>query len=83
MSIETSSKNNKKAIAHNNNIHKQMKGSSYILPKGVLATKDIILMVIILLMNGERERRREVGSREAEATLTLPRTDSAVRWYKN
>jgi hypothetical protein len=60
-----------------------MKGSSYILPKGVLVTKDIILMVIILLMNGERERRREVGSREAEATLTLPRTDSAVRWYKN
>ena len=65
MSIETSSKNNKKAIAHNNNIHKQMKGSSYILPKGVLATKDIILMVIILLMNGEREtkRSRQQGGR--------------------
>ena len=65
MSIETSSKNNKKAIAHNNNIHKQMKGSSYILPKGVLATKDIILMVIILLMNGEREtnRTRQQGGR--------------------
>ena len=65
MSIETSSKNNKKAIAHNKNIHKQMKGSSYILPKGVLATKDIILMVIILLMNGEREtkRSRQQGGR--------------------
>jgi hypothetical protein len=58
LSIETNSKNNKKAIAHNNNIHKQMKGSSYILPKGVLATKDIILMVIILLMNRERDEEK-------------------------
>jgi hypothetical protein len=82
LSIETNSKNNKKAIAHNNNIHKQMKGSSYILPKGVLATKDIILMVIILLMNGERETKRS-RQKEVEATLTLHRTDSAVRWYKN
>lgn len=35
-----------------------MKGSSYILPKGVLATKDIILMVIILLMNEERDEEK-------------------------
>jgi hypothetical protein len=45
-----------------------MKGSSYILLEGVLATRDIILMVIILLMN--EDRRKEVSSREAEATLT-------------
>jgi hypothetical protein len=67
LSIETSSKNNKKAIAHNDNICKQMKRSSYILPKGVLATKDIILMVIILPMNGER--RREEGRRREKQLL--------------
>jgi hypothetical protein len=44
-----------------------MKRSSYILPKGVLATKDIILMVIILPMNGER--RREEGRRREKQLL--------------
>ena len=66
----------KKAITYNNNnIHKEMKGSSYILPRRVIATKDIILMVIILTMNEETKRSKKEG----EARLTQ---DSAVRWNK-
>ena len=44
-----------------------MKGSSYILPNGIIATRDIILMVIILTMNEETKRSKQ---KEGEATLT-------------
>jgi hypothetical protein len=40
-----------------------MKGSSYILPKGVIATRDIILTVIILTMNEETKRSKQEGGR--------------------
>jgi hypothetical protein len=43
-----------------------MKGSGYILPRRVIATKDIILMVIILTMNEETKRSKKEG----EASLT-------------
>jgi hypothetical protein len=39
-----------------------MKGSGYILPKGVL-TKVIIPMVIILMMNEETKRSKQEGGR--------------------
>jgi len=40
-----------------------MKGSSYILPKGVLTSKVIIPMVMILMMNEETKRSKQEGGR--------------------